>query len=117
RGERASMEPPRERGGNQTRAPPGAAAGAVASMEPPRERGGNSHGESTYDPGRVASMEPPRERGGNARPIWSPCWLLDSASMEPPRERGGNYGAGKVSAFDVALQWSRRVNAAETPCP
>src|SRR5690606_33877414 len=86
----------------------------LASMEPPRERGGNSIAATFPRPEspklqwsrRVnaaetrsrassslaslsASMEPPRERGGNAFGHLAP-WVLPVASMEPPRERGGN---------------------------
>src|SRR5690606_24796671 len=50
--------------------------GAVpASMEPPRERGGN-HAQHRRAKARVdASMEPPRERGGNrTQPLLSRLW-------------------------------------------
>src|SRR5690606_13370061 len=92
-----------------------ARARGAASMEPPRERGGNIlNVRGPFDRAAAASMEPPRERGGNHLHALEPGQPM-VASMEPPRERGGNIANNTVhDAKDELLQWSRRVNAAET---
>src|SRR5690606_4371053 len=85
-----------------------------ASMEPPRERGGNLEtGRASVGKPSEASMEPPRERGGNLEKSSLPTRAV-IASMEPPRERGGNRDCTARRRSGSLLQWSRRVNAAET---
>src|SRR5690606_9713810 len=62
-----------------------------------------------------ASMEPPRERGGNALESWAPALVMAplqwSRRVNAAETPDGVIPASSTRAW---LQWSRRVNAAET---
>ncbi len=134
---RASMGPPRERGGTE-QAPHrdalnpemlqwGHRANAVerfsrswiASTRSLLQWGHRANAvERLTSPSSVgapspASMGPPRERGGTFVQGCGRDWAR-RASMGPPRERGGTVDTGRLYLLqDFQLQWGHRANAVE----
>src|ERR1700753_400781 len=82
-------------------------------MEPPHERGGEPLVGELRRRDAKASMEPPHERGGEGVG-GSLGDIADAASMEPPHERGGESSTSSTWTARRSLQWSRRMNAAES---
>ena len=108
------MEPPPFGDGNGPAEQP---LGGVydASMEPPPFGDGNKDGLRSARMLFDASMEPPpfgdgnRDRRGRAKP------RMGDASMEPPPFGDGNSIELPTTDYELALQWSHRLSAMETP--